>query len=86
MVLSLLAEPEQLQPQPQLQPGLLPRRIVEADLACLMCGQSVGVVVKGKAYHHNGCSRTLRVERGLLRCCQCHGPVLREAVAPLTRH
>ena len=88
MALSLLAEPTQLHPElePQLQPTLLPRRLgVEADLGCLMCGRTVGVVVKGKAYHHNGCSQQLRVERGLLRCCQCHGPVYREPVAPLTR-
>ena len=88
MALSLLAEPTQLHPElePQLAPAMLPRRVgVEADLGCLMCGRTVGVVIKGKAYHHNGCSQRLRVQGGLLRCCQCQGPVYREPVAPLTR-
>lgn len=88
MALSLLAEPTRLHPdlQPQLEPSLLPRRIgVEADLGCLMCGRTVGVIVQGKAYHHSGCAQRLRVQGGLLRCCQCQGPVYREAVAPLTR-
>lgn len=88
MALSLLAEPTQLHTdrQSQLEPTPLPRRIgVEADLGCLMCGRSVGVVVGGKAYHHNGCTGRLRVERGLIRCCQCQGPVYREPVAPRER-
>ena len=92
MALSLLAEPTRLHPElepqlePQLQPTLLPRQLgVEADLGCLMCGRSVGVVVGGKAYHHNGCTGRLRVERGLLRCCHCQGPVYRGPVAPLAR-
>ena len=92
MALSLLAEPTQLHPglepqlEPQLQPTPLPRRLgVEADLGCLMCGRTVGVVVEGKAYHHSGCGQRLRVQGGLLRCCQCQGPVYKEPVAPLTR-
>ncbi len=88
MALSLLAEPTQLHPElePQLRSTLLPRRLgVEADLGCLMCGRTVGVVVKGKAYHHGSCSQVLRVQGGLLRCCQCQGPVYKEPVGPLTR-
>ena len=92
MAISLLAEPTRLrtevQPElePQLAPTLLPRRLgVEADLGCLMCGRTVGVVIKGKAYHHGGCSQVLRVQGGLMRCCQCQGPVYKEPVAPLTR-
>jgi len=84
MALALVAEPAQ--PQPQILPMPLARRIgVEADLTCLMCGRAVGTVVKGRAYHHAGCAGRLRVDRGLVRCCQCSGPVYREPVAPLTR-
>ena len=92
MALSLLAEPTRLQTdvqpelEPQLAPTLLPRRLgVEADLGCLMCGRTVGAVIKGKAYHHSGCTQPLRVQGGLLRCCLCQGPVYKEPVASLTR-
>lgn len=96
MALSLLAEPTRLRTadqttietelEPQLEPSMLPRRLgVAADLGCLMCGRTVGAVIKGKAYHHGGCTQRLRVQGGLLRCCQCQGPVYKEPVAPLTR-
>lgn len=58
---------------------------IEAELACLMCGRTVGEVVNGRAVQHPGCSSRLRIERGLVRCCHCNGPVYREplmAMAP----
>jgi hypothetical protein len=50
-----------------------------------MCGRTVGDVVNGRAVQHPGCSGRLRVERGMVRCCHCNGPVYREplmAMAP----
>jgi hypothetical protein len=89
MALSLLTRPEpttETTLQPNLEP-LAARRVgVEADLACLMCGRTVGTVVRGRAYHHAGCAGRISVQRGILRCCRCNGPVYREDVAPLTRH
>ncbi|MGE3273318.1 MAG: hypothetical protein AB7P40_31585 [Chloroflexota bacterium] len=60
------------------------RGIVQADLSCMMCGRQVGQIVDGTIVHRSGCGGTLRLERGLLRCCQCGGSVYREPVSPLT--
>jgi hypothetical protein len=60
------------------------RGVVQADLSCLMCGRMVGQIVDGQIVHRAGCGGTLRVERGMLRCCQCGGSVYREPVSPLT--
>jgi hypothetical protein len=58
--------------------------VVQADLSCLMCGRLVGQVVDGRVVHRDNCGRSLRVERGMLRCCGCGGSVCREPVSPLT--
>ena len=58
---------------------------IQAELGCLMCGRTVADVVDGRIIQHAGCSGRLRVERGLIRCCHCNGPVYREplnALAP----
>ncbi|MCC7369550.1 MAG: hypothetical protein IT306_14070 [Chloroflexi bacterium] len=60
------------------------RGVVQADLACMMCGRNVGQIVDGNIVHRTGCGGRLRLERGLLRCCQCGGSVYREPVSPLT--
>ena len=58
--------------------------VVQADLSCMMCGRNVGQMVDGNIVHRAGCGGTLRLDRGLLRCCQCGGSVYREPVSPLT--
>ena len=60
------------------------RGVVQADLSCMMCGRMVGQIVDGNIVHRTGCGGTLRLDRGLLRCCQCGGSVYREPVSPLT--
>ncbi|MFN8523055.1 MAG: hypothetical protein U0821_08095 [Chloroflexota bacterium] len=57
---------------------------IEAELTCLMCGRVVGDIVAGRAVHHAGCSGRLGVERGLIRCCKCGGPVSREPMMGLS--
>ncbi len=57
---------------------------VEAELACLMCGRTVGEIVNGRAVQHPGCGGKLRVDRGLIRCCHCNGPVYREPMMALS--
>ena len=58
--------------------------VIQADLSCMMCGRMVGQIVDGQIVHRTGCGGQLRLERGLLRCCQCGGSVYREPVSPLT--
>ena len=58
--------------------------VVQADLSCMMCGRLVGQVIDGRVVHRVGCGGQLRVDRGLLRCCQCGGSVYREPVSTLT--
>ena len=53
------------------------------ELCCLMCGRTVGEVTAGRAVHHAGCSGRLRAERGVVRCCQCGGPVYQDSSATL---
>jgi hypothetical protein len=60
------------------------RGTVQADLSCMMCGRMVGQIVDGNIVHRSGCGGQLRLDRGLLRCCQCGGSVYREPVSPLT--
>lgn len=58
--------------------------VVQADLSCMMCGRMVGQIIDGRVVHRSGCGGQLRVDRGLLRCCQCSGSVYREPVSSLT--
>ncbi len=82
MALTAYSEPTQLQPRPR---PTLRRLDADADLACLMCGSTVGVLVGRTAYHHAGCSGRLRIERGMIRCCRCNGAVYKQPVGELTR-
>jgi hypothetical protein len=67
------------------QPSKLHKHgVVQADLSCMMCGRMVGQIIDGIVVHRAGCGGQLRVDRGLLRCCQCGGSVYREPVSFLT--
>jgi hypothetical protein len=57
---------------------------IEAELACLMCGRTVGEIVEGRVVQHADCGGRLRVERGLIRCCHCNGPVYKEPMMALS--
>jgi hypothetical protein len=59
------------------------RGVVQADLSCMMCGRMVGQIVDGRVVHRAGCGGQLRVDRGVLRCCQCGGSIYRESVTTL---
>jgi hypothetical protein len=56
---------------------------IEAELTCMMCGRIVGEIVRGRASQHRGCTGRLRVERGIVRCCHCNGPVYRDPLMAL---
>ena len=56
---------------------------IEAELACLMCGRVVGDIVDGRVIQHPGCNGRLRLERGIVRCCHCGGPVYRDPMIGL---
>lgn len=53
------------------------------ELCCLMCGRIVGEVVDGRAVQHGDCNGRLRLERGVVRCCHCGGPVYQDTSATL---
>lgn len=74
-----LVEGRSLSPSSRRRPA-----VVQADLSCLMCGRQVGQLVDGRVVHRAGCGGQLRIDRGMLRCCQCGGSVYREPVGPLT--
>jgi hypothetical protein len=66
--------------QEAAQPAPILTLHVEAELGCLMCGRTVGEVIKGRIVQHRGCPNRLQIDRGLLRCCHCNGPVYREPI------
>ena len=58
-------------------------RAVQADLSCLMCGRMVGHLVGNQVFHRTGCTGQIKIDHGMLRCCQCNGTLYREPVTPL---
>lgn len=64
--------------------AFLRRPKIEADLSCMMCGRTVGQIIDGRIVHRAGCGGKLRIDRGILRCCNCGGSVYREPVSPFS--
>jgi hypothetical protein len=56
---------------------------IQAELGCLMCGRTVGDVIGNRIVQHRGCTGRLKVDRGLIRCCHCNGPVYREPMTTI---
>jgi hypothetical protein len=56
---------------------------VQADLSCLMCGRLVGHLIGNRVVHRAGCTGQIKIDHGMLRCCQCNGTLYREPVSPL---
>jgi len=45
-------------------------------VSCPACVLVVGAVEGGRFVHDPACSRPLAIGAGLLRCCQCGGPLV----------
>ena len=58
-------------------------RSAQSDLSCLMCGRTVGYVIENRVFHRTGCTGQIRIEHGMLRCCQCSGTLYREPASAL---
>jgi len=43
----------------------------------------VGHVIENRVVHRTGCTGQIRIEHGMLRCCQCSGTLYREPVSTL---
>jgi hypothetical protein len=44
-------------------------------VSCRACDLVVGVVEDGRFVHEQACTSPLAIGAGLLRCCQCGGPL-----------
>ena len=44
-------------------------------VSCRACELVIGAVENGRFVHDPGCARPLAIGAGLLRCCQCGGPL-----------